>query len=157
VSRAHVAGFDTNADQFARMGNPWITEHDRREMPTETPPRPIPAMEIRVRAVPRTPKVRTETIGFAEVRRRAEFLKAFKSGLPGGTISIAPSRDAPEPAVLRISPGAEARLEPLSSEALARDQAALAARAAAARAECDRINRLRVQRFADVMADALGE
>jgi hypothetical protein len=32
MSRGHVQGYDSNAAQFARMGNPWITAREQQEL-----------------------------------------------------------------------------------------------------------------------------
>lgn len=32
MSRGHVQGYDSNAGQFERMGNPWVTNRDRQEL-----------------------------------------------------------------------------------------------------------------------------
>lgn len=32
MSRAHIQGFDSNAAQFDRMGNPWMTSREQQEL-----------------------------------------------------------------------------------------------------------------------------
>lgn len=32
MSRGHVQGYDSNAAQFERMGDPWVTNRDRQEL-----------------------------------------------------------------------------------------------------------------------------
>jgi hypothetical protein len=92
MSRAHVQGYDTNAAQFERMGNPWVSERERCE---------FSAPNKRERRQNRNPK-KAEDLGnfpkpdydraaspaFADMRCGNHFLAMFKAGLPGGTRTV---------------------------------------------------------------------
>jgi hypothetical protein len=98
MSRAHVQGYDSNAEQFARMGNPWVTERERAEF---SAPNKKERRQNRNGGKPKlgnfpTPErkpersSRAESEAMAGCLRSRRFLSAFKSGLPGGTLTVAP-------------------------------------------------------------------
>jgi hypothetical protein len=94
MSRAHVQGFDSNAAQFERMGNPWVSERDRCEF---SAPSKRERRQNRNGAKPKVdlgnfPKPRPERASregdpiIRQMQKSSNFLARFKSGLPGGTI-----------------------------------------------------------------------
>jgi hypothetical protein len=148
----------SNADQFALMGNPWITERDRAEMPTYS------GRKIK-RHTPRYAEAKPEFRDEVRVRRE---LTAAEAARAKALANLARVRSAlrqldPAPLVTVVPPKASVmlkaapKLDPLSSEAIAAERDRLARATAAARAEADAVNARRFDKFAAVMAEALGD
>jgi hypothetical protein len=155
---------DSNAAQFERLGNPWISERDRREMPTYAGRKVKRVAPRLAEALGKFPterpigKPRAESAGLGEYRRATAFLTLFKSGLPGGTRTVASRVDPPAPLVNHYSTLAEA--QPLTNEQMrlrAEQRAAEQARLAeVARLEAERLAEKRAEErrreFADFAA-----
>ena len=161
---------DTNAAQFARAGNPWLTPKEQAEERA----RLVPTRKVsKVGKFPKSAPIenrgnsdRSEVAAFQSLQRRQAFLKAFKSGLPGGTMTVAPlpTVHEPKPGVRFVAPSATPlsdaerrehaaqRAAVAASEARARliEQSQRAARLWAAKAEA-------FDNLAEVMAQALGD
>jgi hypothetical protein len=123
MSRAHVQGFDSNAAQFERMGNPWVSERDRCEF---SAPNKKERRQNRNGAKPilgnfpepeRRPErsSRSEGAAMEQTLRSRRFMAAFKSGLPEGTRTVAPAVDRPKVWEISQHP-ANTELRTLTSE-----------------------------------------
>jgi hypothetical protein len=120
MPRAHVQGYDSNAAQFERMGNPWVSERERAEFSAPN------KKEARQNRNPRRgvdlgnfPKPAFERSTDPRKRRR-DFIALALSRV-GGSRTIVPTIAKPDDAVVR-APGLT-ELKPLTSEQLALRQA----------------------------------
>ncbi|WP_037500695.1 hypothetical protein [Sphingomonas jaspsi] len=130
---------DTNAQQFARLGNPWVAERDRREMETCQPSRkearqnrngyrkPTPAPLVKGRP-------RAECDYFQSIAKSRAFLSAFKTSLEAVQPQPFIERHERQPAPRAPLP-VKAKLDPLSPEAIAAECDRLARATEAAKAE----------------------
>jgi hypothetical protein len=98
MSRAHVQGYDSNPAQFERMGNPWLTERERVGEAGMTRKRlkrlgkfPKPDVPTPERKPARS--ARSDSAAMEQSLRSRRFMAAFKSGLPGGTRTVAEATD----------------------------------------------------------------
>jgi hypothetical protein len=159
MSRAHVQGYDSNAAQFERMGNPWVSERERQEF--SAPSR----KEARQN---RNPKRGADLGNFPKPvldrsvdprKRRRDFVALALSRI-GGSRTVTPVIAKPDDAVVKAP--ALTELKPLTSEQLAlrraqRDQVSARLEAGEAAYAASEAARLAEIRRLEAARDAIEE
>lgn len=154
MSRAHVFGFDTNAAQFDRMGNPWVSERDRAEF--SAPNRKQTRENLRSRLLGNFPdperrperSSRADSPAMARIVKSGKFINAFKACADGSRTVLAIDPPA-EPPVVRIAPQASRELNPWDVDQIEHQRERLAREHQQAVAEA---KRLRAEREVAVWA-----
>lgn len=85
---------DNNASQFARLGNPWVSEKDQAEIQAQTLPEKGGKRAAKIR--PNFHEIPREIPGAAERKERQEMMMWLKAHMGGSRTVAASSRFQPE-------------------------------------------------------------
>lgn len=133
-SRSIHARIDTNAEQFARVGNPWISERDRREMQCE-PASPAPKRKPKLGTGPQKgPYIESDACKL----RRQQLTNLHKVlALLGGTRTVQAVEPAKYHPIRFVQALSREEADPWSDENIRSTRDRLAADYAKARADID--------------------
>lgn len=143
MSRGHIQGYDSNAAQFARMGDPWVTERDRHDLGNFPENRKVRRQNRQVRPCDR-PYPEPRSIGrpptpeeerAARQRAMLAHVGRLRKQLRGDDVREVAGYRPVEPPVVTVKPLADKPVSEWAHEKIAGDLARLAHETRRARIE----------------------